>query len=63
MTPLPCEASAAAPSEEGQLRFDVRTERHREMYGEEIVTLRQHSRSLKTLDQQEMGTVHARTSS
>ena len=31
------------------------------MYAEEIVALRQHSRALETLYQQEMGKVHART--
>src|SRR4029453_4405897 len=61
ITPLPFVASEAAPSDEEQLRFYVRTERQREMYGEEIVALRQKSRALETLYQQEMGKVHART--
>jgi hypothetical protein len=61
MTTLPCEASAAAPSDEEQLRFYLRTERNREIYWDEIVALRQQSRSLETLYQQEMGKVHART--
>ena len=61
ITTLPCAASEAAPSDEEQLRFYVRTERHRELYGEEIGALRQKSRSLETLYQQEMGKVHART--
>jgi hypothetical protein len=39
----------------------VRTERTREQYWEEIMTLRQQSRALETLYQQEMGKVHART--
>ena len=59
--PCPWEASEAAPSEEEQLRFYLRTERHREMYAEEILALRQKSRALETLYQQEMGKVHART--
>jgi hypothetical protein len=61
ITTLPCAAAEAAPSDEEQLRFYVRTERHRELYGEEIGALRQKSRSLETLYQQEMGKVHART--
>jgi hypothetical protein len=58
---LPFVASEAAPSDEERLRFYVRTERTREQYWEEIVALRQHSRALETLYQQEMGKVHART--
>ena len=50
-----------APSDEERLRFYVRTERTREQYWEEIVALRQHSRALETLSQQNMGEVHART--
>jgi hypothetical protein len=61
ITTLPFEAAEAEPSDEEQLRFYVRTARHREMYGEEIVALRQKSRALETLYQQEMGKVHART--
>src|SRR5215831_12535741 len=45
ITTLPFEASEAEPSDEEQLRFYVRTERHREMYGEEIAALRQKSRA------------------
>ena len=61
MTTLPWEVPQATPSEEEQLRFYLRTVRNREMYEEEIVALRQHSRALETLYQQEMGKVHART--
>jgi hypothetical protein len=61
ITTLPFETAEAAPSDEEQLRFYVRTARQREMYGEEIVALRQQSRALETLYQQEMGKVHART--
>jgi hypothetical protein len=61
ITTLPCAASATAPSDEEQLRFYLRTERNREMYWDEIVALRQQSRALETLYQQEMGKVHART--
>ena len=61
ITTLSCAVPQAAPSEEEQLRFYLRTARNREMYGEEIVALRQHSRALETLYQQEMGKVHART--
>ena len=61
ITTLPFEVPAAVPSEEEQLRFYVRSARNREMYGEEIVALRQQSRALETLYQQEMGKVHART--
>jgi hypothetical protein len=61
ITTLPFGASEAAPSDEERLRFYVRTERTREQYWEEIVALRQQSRALETLYQQEMGKVHART--
>ena len=61
ITTLPFVASEAAPSDEERLRFYVRTERTREQYWEEIMTLRQQSRALETLYQQEMGKVHART--
>ena len=61
ITTLPYAASAAVPSEEEQLRFYLRTVRNREMYAEEILALRQHSRGLETLYQQDMGKVHART--
>ena len=61
ITTLPYATSAAVPSEEEQLRFYLRTVRNREMYAEEILALRQHSRALETLYQQEMGKVHART--
>ena len=61
ITTLPYAVPQAAPSEEEQLRFYLRTARNREMYAEEIVVLRQHSRALETLYQQEMGKVHART--
>jgi hypothetical protein len=61
MTTLPWEVSDATPSEEEQLRFYLRTVHNREMYAEEILALRQHSRALETLYQQEMGKVHART--
>jgi hypothetical protein len=61
ITTLPFAASEAAPSDEEQLRFYIRAARNRELYGEEIEALRQKSRSLETLYQQEMGKVHART--
>ena len=61
MTTLPWAVPQATPSEEEQLRFYLRTVRNREMYEEEIVALRQHSRALETLYQQDMGKVHART--
>jgi hypothetical protein len=61
ITTLPFVASEAAPSDEERLRFYVRTARTREQYWDEIVALRQHSRALETLYQQEMGKVHART--
>ena len=63
ITTVPFVASEAAPSDEERLRFYVRTARTREQYWDEIVALRQHSRALETLYQQEMGKVHARTSS
>jgi len=63
ITTLPCAASETLPSDEEQLRFYLRAERTRELYGEEIEALRQKSRALETLYQQEMGKVHARTSS
>jgi hypothetical protein len=61
ITTLPFVASTAEPSDEEQLRFYVRTERNRAMYWNELVVLRQKSRALETLYQQEMGKVHART--
>jgi hypothetical protein len=61
ITTLPFESPQAAPREEEQLRFYVRSERNREMYEEEIMALRQQSLPLETLYQQEMGRVHART--
>jgi hypothetical protein len=61
ITTLPCAVSAAVPSDAAQLHFYLRTARNREMYEEEIVALRQQSRALETLYQQEMGKVHART--
>jgi hypothetical protein len=61
ITTLPLAASEARPSDQEQLRFSLRAERSRERYGEEIGALRQKSRSLETLYQQEMGKVHART--
>src|SRR4029453_15409597 len=54
ITTLPFVASEAAPSDEERLRFYVRTARTREQYWEEIVALRQHSRALETLYQQEV---------
>jgi len=63
ITCLPFETSEAEASDEEQFRFYLRTERNREMYWDEIVALRQKSRSLETLYHQEMGKVHARTSS
>ncbi len=60
---MPFETSEAEASDEEQFRFYLRTERNREMYWDEIVALRQKSRSLETLYHQEMGKVHARTSS
>jgi len=61
ITSLPFAAPAAAQSEEAQLKFYLRNAQHRERYWEEIVALRQQSRSLETLYHQEMGKVHART--
>jgi hypothetical protein len=63
ITTLPFAVSEAEPSAAEQLRFYVRTARHRAMYGDEIVALRQKSHALETLYHQEMGKVHARTSS
>ena len=61
ITSLPFAAPAAAQSEEAQLKFYLRNAQHRERYWEEIVALRQQSRSLETLYHQGMGKVHART--
>jgi hypothetical protein len=58
---LPFAAPTAAQSEEAQLKLYLRNAQHRERYWEEIVALRQQSRSLETLYHQEMGKVQART--
>jgi hypothetical protein len=61
ITSLPFAAPEATQSDEEQLKFYLRNARHRAMYWEEIVTLRQKSPSLETRYHQEMGKVHART--
>jgi hypothetical protein len=61
ITTLPCADTQTPPSDAEQLKFYLRNERHRALYGEEIGALVHQSRVLETLYHQEMGKVHART--